>query len=146
MYGQTLETKKFESSLESVEGIGAHTQHAVIWYITLISLGAVSFIIGYILHLIPARSAAGRDCFQFSTSGRCLRWSDETVSMNVIGHSDSFPASNWSKSRHVTDADKVSDCLKLLELRLSFIVTNIPPLSSPLRPGLELRTEGFVEF
>ena len=45
-----------------------------------------------------------------------------------------------------TDADKVSDCLKLLELRLCFIVTNIPPLSSPLRPGLELRTEGFVEF
>ena len=41
--------------MESVEGIGAHTQHAVIWYITLISLGAVSFILGYILHLIPAR-------------------------------------------------------------------------------------------
>lgn len=39
-----------------MEGIGAHTQHAVIWYITLSSLGAVSFFFGYILHLIPARS------------------------------------------------------------------------------------------
>ena len=41
--------------MESVEGLGAQTQHAVIWYITLLSLGALSLVLGYILHLIPAR-------------------------------------------------------------------------------------------
>ena len=32
-----------------------HAFHAVIWYISLMGLGIVSFIIGAILHLIPPR-------------------------------------------------------------------------------------------
>ena len=83
-YGKSLEKKHSETSLSVLNGgIGSHSQHAVIWYITLISLGFVSLVIGYILHLIPARSDLGRSlsCFNFDPhlSFRDVPWLDDAI-------------------------------------------------------------------
>ena len=36
-------------------GEAPHAVHAVVWYISLLALGMISFILGVLLSLIPAR-------------------------------------------------------------------------------------------
>lgn len=50
-YGQTLEKKTSEVGTK----VPPHALHAVIWYLCLLSGGLLSFILGYALHLLPAR-------------------------------------------------------------------------------------------
>ena len=55
-YGQSLELERSESgSLIYPDKMPQHAFHAVIWYLSLMGVGLLSFVIGYALHLIPAR-------------------------------------------------------------------------------------------
>ena len=50
-YGQSLEMKMQEPG----SNVPPHALHAVIWYLCLLCAGLLSFMLGYALHLLPAR-------------------------------------------------------------------------------------------
>ena len=54
-YGRSLEETRESISGLVLPGEAPHAVHAVIWYISLLGLGMLSFIIGVLLSLIPAR-------------------------------------------------------------------------------------------
>ena len=58
-YGRSLEQKRSESTgLLLPREVPSLALHALIWYISLMGLGLVSWLIGALLHLIPYRSAS----------------------------------------------------------------------------------------
>ena len=55
-YGRSLELERSESGrLIFHNEVPQHAFHAVIWYLALMGAGILSFVVGYALHLIPAR-------------------------------------------------------------------------------------------
>ena len=54
-YGRSLEETRESISGLVLPGEAPHAVHAVIWYISLLALGMVSFSLGVLLSLIPAR-------------------------------------------------------------------------------------------
>ena len=55
-YGRSLELERSETGrLIFPDEVPQHALHAVIWYLSLMGAGILSFVIGYALHLIPAR-------------------------------------------------------------------------------------------
>eukprot|EP00092_Neocalanus_flemingeri_P001559 GFUD01001661.1.p1 GENE.GFUD01001661.1~~GFUD01001661.1.p1 ORF type:complete len:1153 (-),score=202.90 GFUD01001661.1:50-3508(-) len=54
-YGRSLELARSETgSLIFPNEVPQHAFHAVIWYLSLMGAGILSFVVGYALHLIPA--------------------------------------------------------------------------------------------
>ena len=54
-YGRSLEERRESVSGLVLPGEAPHAVHAVVWYISLLALGMISFILGVLLSLIPAR-------------------------------------------------------------------------------------------
>ena len=82
-------------------GEAPHAVHAVIWYISLLALGMLSFVIGVLLSLIPARL---RDC----------PWLDNTITdSHVDDKGDIWRSSSYIASLSLEDTSTVSQAVLL---------------------------------
>jgi hypothetical protein len=71
-YGRSLEVERSETGhVIFPDEVPQHALHAVIWYLALLGAGILSFVLGYVLHLIPA-------------SWRDVPWLDNTLTLKHI--------------------------------------------------------------